>query len=261
MAKTGVAKRRNWTRDETLAAFNLYARTPFGRLHARNPDIIALAGRVKRTPGAVAMKCCNLAALDPALQSRGIKGLRGISDTDRRVWEEFHRRPDEVGYESEVIFSEVMHQLPRLIPENDPLLTNVPTDREAVRRTRITQHLFRSMILASYREQCAICTLPARELLVASHIVGWAIDKLQRMNPRNGICLCSLHDRAFDTGLLEIDEEYRVHITPRCTIDPDHRVAREMLYYFDNAEMLLPERWWPDPSLLARRRQLVASGS
>jgi hypothetical protein len=27
-----------WTRDETLVAFNLYCRTPFGRLHARSPE-------------------------------------------------------------------------------------------------------------------------------------------------------------------------------------------------------------------------------
>ena len=38
--------RRNWSRDELLAAFNLYCRTPFGRLHRGNPDIIALAGRL-----------------------------------------------------------------------------------------------------------------------------------------------------------------------------------------------------------------------
>ena len=29
-----------WSRDETLAAFNLYCRTPFGRLHARNPTFV-----------------------------------------------------------------------------------------------------------------------------------------------------------------------------------------------------------------------------
>ena len=27
-----------WTRDETLVAFNLYCRTPFGRLHAGDPE-------------------------------------------------------------------------------------------------------------------------------------------------------------------------------------------------------------------------------
>src|SRR5665647_2819139 len=57
---------------------------------------------------------------------------------------------------------------------------------------------FRSLILSVYNEQCAICNMPVRRLLVASHIVPWSVDPSQRMNPRNGICLCSLHDRAFD---------------------------------------------------------------
>ena len=39
-----------WTRDETLVAFNLYCRTPFGRLHARNQEIIELASALGRTP-------------------------------------------------------------------------------------------------------------------------------------------------------------------------------------------------------------------
>jgi putative restriction endonuclease len=259
MATRNVRSRRNWTREETLAVFNFYARTPFGRLHARNPEIVALARHLGRTASAVAMKCCNLAALDPALQSRGIRGLRGISSLDREIWEDFHRYPEQIGYESEVLFADIMQQPPRMDSENEAIALVASTDREAIRRVRVTQHLFRAMILSGYRDQCAICTLPARELLVASHIIGWAMDKAHRMNPRNGICLCSLHDRAFDTGLLNIDEEYKVHITARCKVNPEHRVAREMLYYFDGTTMTLPERWTPDPYLLARRRQLMAS--
>lgn len=258
MAKGSVRMRRNWTREETLAALNLYARTPFGRLHARNPEIINLARHLGRTAGAVAMKCCNLAALDPVLQSRGIKGLRGISDLDREVWEEFHQYPEKVGYESEIVFSSTMQQPPRMTREDDPIVAIAGTDRKAVRRVRVTQHLFRAMILSGYRERCAVCTLPAPELLIASHIVGWAVDKVNRMNPRNGICLCCLHDRAFDTGMLDVDEDYRIHITARCKIDPDHRIAREMFYRFDGTAMTLPERWLPDPSLLARRRLLLS---
>ena len=68
-----------WTRDETLVAFNLYCRTPFGKLHARNPEIIEVAASLGRTPNALAMKCCNLAAFDEALQMREIKGLSKAS--------------------------------------------------------------------------------------------------------------------------------------------------------------------------------------
>jgi len=68
-----------WTRAETLVAFNVYCRTPFGRLHARNPEIVEVAKALGRTPDSLAMKCCNLAAFDSALQERGIKGLSKAS--------------------------------------------------------------------------------------------------------------------------------------------------------------------------------------
>ena len=173
------------------------------------------------------------------------------------MWGEFHQDPEQVGYESEIAFAETTHQPLRMAREDDPIVAVAGTDREVIRRVRVTQHLFRGMILSSYRERCAVCTLPARELLVASHIVGWAIDEANRMNPRNGICLCSLHDRAFDTGLIDIDEEYRVHVTPRCKVDPEHRIAKAMLYHFDGGSITLPDRWLPDPCLLAQHHQLL----
>ena len=51
-----------WTRDEQLIALRLYMRTPFGRLHGGNPEIISLAGHLGRTPGALAMKASNFAS-------------------------------------------------------------------------------------------------------------------------------------------------------------------------------------------------------
>ncbi len=39
-----IAERRHWTAEEIRAALALYLRTPFGRIHMRNPDIFLLAG-------------------------------------------------------------------------------------------------------------------------------------------------------------------------------------------------------------------------
>jgi hypothetical protein len=63
---TRMAKGRTWSRDELVVAMNLYCKLPFGQLHQRNPVIIALAEKLGRTPGSVAMKLCNLASLDPS---------------------------------------------------------------------------------------------------------------------------------------------------------------------------------------------------
>jgi putative restriction endonuclease len=246
---------RPWTRDETLAALNLYCRTPFGRLHARNPDIIGLARALGRTPDSVAMKCCNLASLDPALRARGIKGLSKASQLDEAVWAEFHHDPDAVGYESEVEYAKVTQQKPRksdVIPWNEVQ----GLDKEVVTRVRINQHLFRAMILAGYRNGCAVCELPISSLLVASHIVPWSVEKSERMNPRNGICLCALHDRAFDTGILIIRPDYSVAISRTATVAANAAVDR-FLTAFDGGKIALPDRWHPDPQLLQRHADIV----
>jgi len=46
----------NWTRDQLLAALNLYHRTLFGRQHKTCPPIVELAAQMGRTPSAVAME-------------------------------------------------------------------------------------------------------------------------------------------------------------------------------------------------------------
>jgi putative restriction endonuclease len=63
--------RRNWTRDELIVAFNLYCKLPFGQLHAKNPRVVEMARALGRTPGSVAMKLVNFAALDPTHRHRG----------------------------------------------------------------------------------------------------------------------------------------------------------------------------------------------
>ena len=64
----------------------LYCQLPYGRLHARTPEIIALAARLGRTPSSVAMKLVNFASLDPIQQQRGRVGLKGASAGDRAMW-------------------------------------------------------------------------------------------------------------------------------------------------------------------------------
>src|ERR1700739_1559411 len=83
------SKRRNWTREELILAFNLYCRTQFGRIHIRNPEIIKLANEIGRTPSAVSWKLANFARLDPTLSQRSVKGARHGSKEDIKVWREF----------------------------------------------------------------------------------------------------------------------------------------------------------------------------
>jgi putative restriction endonuclease len=244
-----VMPRTNWTRSETLVAFNVYCRTPFGRLHQTNPEIIAVAAKLGRTPSALAMKCCNLASLDRAQQQRGISGLTKTSRLDSEVWHAFLAHPEEISYEAEQAFAELMQQPVRLDP--DVRWDDVAgLDRQATTKVRVNQRFFRSLILASYGNRCAICELPIPPLLVASHIVPWSVDRSLRMNPHNGICLCSLHDRAFDTGILRIAPSYEISI--QLEVDDESTSIDNFLLQYSGRTIQMPDRWAPDPTLLAQ---------
>jgi putative restriction endonuclease len=250
---------RPWSREETLAALNLYCCVPFGRLHARNPDIIALATALGRTPSSVAMKCCNLASLDPAQRARGIRGLSKASQLDEAVWVEFHHDPEAVGYESEMAIARLTRRPPRVshvVPWEDVQ----GLDKQVITKARVNQHLFRSMILAGYRNECAVCGLPIPSLLVAAHIVPWSVDKTVRMNPHNGICLCALHDRAFDVGVLRIHPDYRIALALPSRPKVKAAAVNAFLIAFDKKPISLPDRWHPDPRLLERHLRAVLGG-
>lgn len=67
-------------------------------------------------------------------------------------------------------------------------------------------------MLSAYNNTCAITKIKINEFLVASHIKPWAKDQNNRLNPHNGICLNSIHDKAFDRGLITIDKDYNIVI-------------------------------------------------
>jgi len=94
-----------WTRDELILAINLYAKTPFGKMHQSNPDVINLAQLIGRTPSSVSYKLVNFASLDPSLKKRGIKGAQNASNLDKQIWNEFYNNWDEAIIESEKLLA------------------------------------------------------------------------------------------------------------------------------------------------------------
>jgi putative restriction endonuclease len=242
-----------WTRDETLVALALYCKLPFGRLHARNPDIIAVAHGLGRTPDAVAMKCCNLASLDQTHARRGVSGLSKVSRLDRTVWQEFLADPDTVCFEAATALDRLAPT--PVIPADPPVVDG--REREATVRVRVNQHFFRDMILASYAATCAVCELAVSRLIVAAHIVPWAADPTNRMNPRNGLCLCGTHDLAFEHGILLVEPDTTIRIAGRFENLRVSSAAVDWLFRYQGRRLRSPECWPPDPELLARRLAAV----
>jgi len=255
----GLEKARHnpWTRDEHILAFNLYCKIPFGTIHMRNPRVIELARLIGRTPGAVSYKLANFSRLDQEQQARGIKGLQHGSKGEVEIWHDFHEDPETLAYESERLFASITDQaIERLAEIDEAELPREGIERERLVRLRVNQNFFRTAVLAAYNYRCCITGLAVPELLVASHIVPWAADAKNRMNPRNGLCLNALHDRAFDRGLMTISSDATVCFCPSVRIKAaNDDTGRNWLVGYQDKCIELPQRFRPEPSLLAEHRK------
>lgn len=169
-----------------------------------------------RTPNSLAMKLCNFAALDPVQQARGIRGLPGVTKQDRAVWNEFHANLSALGTESEELLHNLFtrdeaKEVDFLSRDKVQLVAPAgPTETRVTVKVRRGQQFFRQAVLMAYDVRCCISGINVPRLLVASHIKPWGKFPAERLNPRNGLCLSSLHDAAFDGGLVTLDEDLRV---------------------------------------------------
>lgn len=239
----------NWTREETILAFNLYCKIPFGRIDMKNPEIIALANRINRTPSAVSLKLANLARLDPALKQRNIAGASHGSKLDVEIWNEFHQNWDKMAYESEMLLG---HSHTDTSAENDIDLSQLPKGetRNSIVRTRINQSFFRSSVLTAYDNKCCITGIPMTSLLIASHIVPWACDIENRTNPKNGLCLNALHDKAFDDGLITITINHKIRVSSKLEKHILTPAIQAFFLSYKDCEIATPTRFTPDKKFL-----------
>ncbi len=243
--------RKNWNREELIVAFNLYCKIPFGKITSNNPEIINLAKIIGRTPSAVSLKLSNFARLDPELKKRQIAGMSHGSKSDKEIWNEFHGNWDELAFESENLVARFKGEPIEKSAKID--LESLPRDgkeREAIIRARVNQYFFRAAILAAYENKCCITGISIPELLVASHIIPWSKDEKNRLNPRNGLCLNLLHDKAFDRGLITITEDYKMKLSPALLdYKKDEAIEKFFLPYSDKP-IILPDKFWPDKRFL-----------
>ena len=243
--------RKAWNTDELLMAVNLYCKTPFGRIHIRNKDIIQLAQLLDRSVGSVSYKLANFASIDPSLPR---KGATNVSKLDVEVWNAFFNNWEEMSFESEQLLEKIQG---RTVDDKNIEIPEGLT-KESVVKTRVNQNFFRKTILASYGS-CCVTGLPVPELLIASHIIPWSVDEKNRTNPRNGICLNSLHDKAFDSGLITISKDFRVIASTRLsTYDSEN-----MRFLIDSigSKIRLPNRFLPDQQFLQFHRENVFQGT
>ena len=246
-------ERRAWTRDELLLAINLYCKTPFGRIHIHNPEIVELAKIINRTPGSVSYKLANFASIDPSLDR---KGASNVSKLDRQVWNDFFENWDLMIEESESKMQKAKSN-DVIKHEAEEPFDKEGLERQRLRKTRVNQSLFRQMVLSSYDNKCCITGLDIPELLIASHIVPWAGDAKNRLNPRNGLCLNALHDRAFDAGFISFDKNFRVMVSTRFRYAGGAGTNHALIQDYAGKKIILPSRLAPDQTFLEYHRHNI----
>lgn len=247
-----MSKNNNWTREETIIAFNVYCKIPFKSSSKSNPTIIKYANLIGRSPSALNMKVGNIGRLDPELKKQGIVGLTHGSKIEEDVWKEFNGNWEKLAYESEMLISKYANKKIEEISEIEIELDDIPIgkERETIIKQRVNQSFFRSTILSSYNFRCCITGLKYSDLLIASHIIPWAKDEKNRLNPRNGICLNAIHDKAFDKGYITITPDFKVKISKTMLDHRTDKPVEDLFLRYNNKTIELPDKFLPSKEFL-----------
>ena len=129
-------------------------------------------------------------------------------------------------------------------------------ERITLTSTRVGQDFFRRAVLSAYDDKCCITGLGVPKLLVASHIVPWRTDRANRLNPRNGLALSALHDKAFDAGLITLRPDLTVQVSPKYA-DLEDSYFAAAIQSFAGSRIATPARFAPDPEFLEYHRNIV----
>lgn len=253
-------KRNNWTREETILAFDLYCKMPFSKISKTNKDIIELAKLIGRSPSAVGLKMANLARFDKELQSRNISGMSHGSRLDEEVWYEFCNNWEELSYQAQqILASKKQTTVENMLNYVDIEYIPAGEERERLVKARVGQYFFRMSVLSAYSNRCCITGLSVPELLVSSHIKPWKDSDVQteRTNPCNGLCLNALHDKAFDRGLITIDHNYNIVVSSRLKNAEMDSETQEWLKHYDRCRIMLPDRFLPGQNFIEYHNDVV----
>ncbi len=239
-----------WTKEETIVAFNVYCKVPFKNSSKNHPVVMKYAKILGRTPSALNMKIGNFGRLDPNLKAQGIVGLGHGSKMEEIVWNEFAESPEKLAYESEMLIAKFQNK--EIIETCEIDLSNLPqgTERALAIRQRINQSFFRSAVLTSYNFCCCISGVRIPELLEACHIADWSKNEKQRLNPTNGLCMNSFFHKSYDKNLVAITPDYEVKISERLVESIESENFKKYLKNTHNSKIKLPDRFLPNKEFL-----------
>jgi putative restriction endonuclease len=182
----------------------------------------------------------------PGSPGSGVRDLRESGATGRLIPElqaALRREPDLLGRIARLLLD--LHFPPSLHGE---LCEAVGLDLEpaeaellaAVRRRRDPR--MRELVLTAYEYRCAFCGYDGRIGAVpvgleAAHVRWWAFGGPDQVE--NGLCLCSLHHKLFDKGVLGVGDDHRILVSQRFVGHSD--AAREHVTALSGRPLVGPQ--------------------
>jgi putative restriction endonuclease len=127
-------------------------------------------------------------------------------------------------------------------------------------KARGRQHdFFKTMIRRLYTSGCAFCGLTYTSALEAAHIVPWReTEGKERVDPRNGLLLCSTHHKLFDARILSISTGHTILVNDQTATTGRAAADREQVLHLKGKEVrFLPKnkKHWPAIDYIDRRNR------
>ena len=121
-------------------------------------------------------------------------------------------------------------------------------------KKRLHQGSFRIAVISAYGGRCALSRIPEPLLLDAAHIIPDPDEEFGQPIVPNGIPLSKIHHAAFDSHLIGIDPNYRLHVSERL-LDQNDGPMLDALKLLNDGTIHLPNRAedCPDRDRLALR--------
>ena len=144
------------------------------------------------------------------------------------------------------------------VPNQDKVLVpqSIQERRYALRvvKQRLHQASFREAVIAAYNGRCALSGLPEQRLLDAAHIISDKDEFMGQPVITNGLPLSKIHHSAFDSHLIGISPDYRLHVSERLLSQNDGPLL-ESFKQLNGNKVRLPTRLidYPDRERLAFR--------
>lgn len=239
-----------WSREDIIIAYALYCVTPLNKINPSNKTLQQVAELRNRSLGSLVLRMRNFQNID------GKKGLSHVAKADRIIYDEFRNDWGELSYQAEQLTGLALFDS---TPEKGARLISSLTDHRKVSRER---HFFRSAIFAAYNNRCCITGLELPALLVASHIKPYnkCRNSQERTSPHNGLLLNTFYDKAFDQGLITIDQSYTIRVAKIVKDYARNEFTRQWLVGLEGNHIFSPRTFAPSPEALEYHNDIIFKG-